>query len=82
LISKVVNIEIYLSAGLPVDLLENFYDSNNNKFRHYNSRVSVKLRNKFNKINSFQNSEYNNFFNTDNSKWVVNNCSKVIPESV
>jgi len=82
LTSKVVNIERYLRAGLPVDLLKNFYDSNNNKLRHYNGKVSVKLRNKFNKINSFQNSEYNNFFNIDNSKWVVNNSNKVIPESV
>jgi len=73
---------MYLRAGLPVDLLKNFYDFNNNKFRHYNSRVSVKLKNKFNKINSFQNLDYKNFFNTDNSKWVVNNCSKAIPESV
>jgi len=71
LISKVVNIEIYLRAGLPVDLLKNFYDSNNNKFRYYNSRVSAQLKNKFDKINSVQSFDYKNFFNTDNSKWEI-----------
>jgi len=42
----------------------------------------LKLIKKFHKIKTSQNTEYNNFFRFDNSKWVVNNCNKAIPDSV
>jgi len=51
-------------------------------FRKYNTISKRKLIKKFNKIKSVQNAEHNNFFNFDNSKWVVNNCSKIIPKPV
>jgi len=54
------------------------YQSNNN----YNHEIKIKLINKFNRIRTQQNSFYNNFFNIDMSKWIINSCSKKIPEHV
>jgi len=82
LLSRLNNIEKSLSCLLPADILSNFYDSNINRIRKYNTNSKLKSIMKFNKIKMSQNTEYNNFFKFDNSKWVVNNCNKIIPDSV
>jgi len=63
-----------------MDLLKNFFESNANKINKYDNEMKFKLENKFNKIKTLQNNRFNNFFNIDKSKWIVNNPNKVIPE--
>jgi len=82
LLSKLKNVEKMLSSMLPRELLGNFYDSNTNKIHKYNLRCKTKLVNKFEKIRLAQNTDFNSFFKVDNSKWIINNCSKNIPKRV
>jgi len=82
LMLKVENIEKFLSSRLPCDLLKRFFESNCNRFQKYNREIKEKLVNKFNKIRSYQNTYYNNFFNMDKSKWIINYSSKEIPDYV
>jgi len=82
LMASLTNIEKTLSSMLPGDVLGNFYDSNSNRIRRYNLSSKRILIKKFNKIKLVQNTDYKNLFNFDNSKWVVNNYSKIIPEPV
>jgi len=79
---KIEKIEEILRSKLPVDLLKNFFESNGNKINKYDNEMKMKLENKFNKIKILQNNRFNNFFNIDKSKWIVNNTNKVIPEYV
>jgi len=64
------------------DLLTNFFESNKNRIQYYSHEIKIKLINKFNRIRTQQNSFYDNFFKIDMSKWVINSCSKKIPEHV
>jgi len=76
---KIEGIEKYLRSKLPIELLRNFFESNRNRIINYNNEIKIKLINKFNKTKWYQNNSYNNFFNMDKSKWIINNCSKAIP---
>jgi len=82
LILKVQSIEEFLSFKLPSDLLKCFFESNHNRFQKYSREVKERLIKKFNKIKSYQNTRYNNFFNMDKSKWIINYSSKEIPNYV
>jgi len=81
LMFKLENIERSLSSKLPRDVLNNFYESNNNRIHKYNRKINNTLVNKFNTLKSYQENNQVNLF-IDNSKWIVNNCSKVIPEHI
>jgi len=82
LMRKLERVEEFLDAKLPTDLLTNFFESNKNRIQNYNNEIKMKLINKFDRIRTQQNSFYDNFFKIDMSKWVINVCSKKIPEHV
>jgi len=82
LMSRLESIEKSLNSKLPSDLLKRFFESNHNRCLKYNSEIKEKLINKFNRLRSYQNLRYNNFFDMDRSKWIINNSSKEIPDYV
>jgi len=77
---RLEEMEIYLRSKIPVNLLKNFFESNNNKFNNYNKAIKTKLINKLNKIKIWRHENINNFCNMDTSKCIVNNSDKELPD--
>jgi len=78
---KLEGIEEFLCSKIPNDVLKSFFESNHNRFLKYRRNVIEKLVKKFNNIKSHQNI-YNNYFNMDKSKWIINYSSKEVPNFV
>jgi len=77
---RLEGIERYFRSRIPINLIENFFESNNNKFSNYNKVIKTKLINKINKIKIRGHENINNFCNKDISKWIVNNSDKELPD--
>jgi len=75
-------IEEDLRYKIPVYKLNNFFESNKNKFNNCKFKTKVKLINKYNRLKYQQLDSYKKFFEFDNSKWIINNCSIEIPENI
>jgi len=79
---KIESIEGFLSSKIPLDILNEFYESNINKFNRHRMDAKRKMIKKFNTINGVQNKALNNFFNMDKSKWIINESNVKIPERI
>jgi len=79
---EITRIEVWLRSKLPIELLNNFFDSNKNKINNFNLKTKVKLIKKFNMLKYRQDNSYKKFFEFDNTKWIINNCSTQIPKNI